>query len=183
MVKVGILDKRRPLSISEIAALETQIASGDKDSMTKYASDIVDAGISDTSEIRRRQKILIDANHQGDGMVLRHIAMLSALVGDFHTAKAIADLLAEVGDPVIGYYIYVQLSARNMSVELLRNWEPLLQHSATAGYLPACRLLASKRAERFGPLAPVVRLALMVPIAVAAYKIAKKNPKDIRVIG
>lgn len=141
-----------------------------------YARDGLRAFPEDPEELLQRRTVLMASPFADLSPVLREAVMLSLQAGDMQTVRQIVGWLEEAGDPAMGYYVHRALADRGDADAA----EAFLHSAARHGHLPAQRVLSDRRARSRGALAllylPLARLAH----ARKVYRIARANPKDLR---
>ena len=73
----------------ESSVLEERIARGDRDAMAQFLAIARVQGVSE-KELKRRYRIVWDADHGNDSMIFRNLSIVAAAAGEFHKTAAYA---------------------------------------------------------------------------------------------
>ena len=153
-----------------------EIEAWDLAACLEYGREALHHFSGDREEILQRRNLLISSRFGDLSPVLREVVMLSLAAEDIATVRKVVGWLEEAGDPATGYYVHRAMVDRGDSHE----GDEFLISAARRGHFPAQRVLLDRRARERGLFSPLFFLASRVAHAYRVYKVARRNPKDLR---
>ncbi len=153
-----------------------EVETWDIEAMLHYGREGLRDFSHDQDELINRRNVMITSKLGDQGPVLREVVMLSLAVKDMKSVRKVTSWLEDAGDPAMGYYVYKALEENGKTEEA----EGFLRSAADHGHLPALRILSHRSTKARG-----LRAVFWFPIARIShawkvYKVARQNPKDLR---
>lgn len=173
----GGMGSAERLERTDLELVERKIAAGSVEAMIRYADDALDHYHDDPVEMERRKRLLFDANGIGDIAVLRRLCGLAARTGDLRMCRGIVSVIEGEGQPDLGFYCYMDAARRGNDTE---DWRMLLRSSASLGFLPARKKLASLETRERSVLLYPMYWARSARLLADTIRIALNDPADVR---
>lgn len=165
-------------NVPNIKVLMDGISEGDRDAMAEYLADGISSKVPQ-AELKKRYRLVWNADHGNDSMVLRNLAITAAASGELEKTEAYARDFRE--NAFYADSFHSALAIRKYGDDITRiKAEELLLELAKLGHIRSQIMLRSISAEKKGPFAKLSATLFRAFKIVHALMLVSINPDDPR---